>query len=121
MSTRLITEVPIGLGGVTVPPGEYTVFIDLHADPWTFIVSTWPALLDIDASWPGNDDTVEALWGAYYYTPDRDVVRVPMTVTTLPHTHEQLAWELLDVTESAGTLAMLWETTIASVSFTIGR
>ena len=121
VSTRLVTEVPLGIGVATVPPGEHTIFIDLHTEPWTFIVSTWPALTDIDASWPGNEDQIKALFGAYYYTPDRDVVRVPMTVTTLPHSFEQLSWQFLDVTESGGTLVMLWETTMASVSFTLGQ
>ena len=121
VSTRLSTEVPIGMGGTTIPPGEYTLFIDLHAEPWTFIVSTWPVLTEIDASWPGDEDKIEALFGAYYYTLDRDLLRVPMTVTTLQHSFEQLSWQFLDVTESGGTLAMLWETTMASVSFTLER
>ena len=31
VSTRLKTEVPLTFGGKTVPPGEYSLFIDLEA------------------------------------------------------------------------------------------
>ena len=99
-------------GDTAVQPGEYTVFIDLQADPWEFIVSRWPAQPTYDV----NDRS--ALWGAYEYTPDRDVVRVPMTVETLGHSFDQLSWQFLDVTADAATLALLWERTLASVRFT---
>ncbi len=111
-STRLITETALVLGDTTVPPGEYTVFIDLQADPWELIVSRWPAQLTYDF------DNREALWGAYEYTPDRDVARTPMTVETLDHSFDQLSWQFLDVTADGVTLALLWERTLASVRFT---
>lgn len=111
-STRLITEATLTLGTTEVPPGEYTVFIDLQADPWELIVSRWPAQLTYDF------DDRDALWGAYEYTPDRDVVRVPMTVETLDQSFDQLSWQFLDVTADGVTLALLWERTLASVRFT---
>lgn len=114
-STRLITETELMLGDTTVPPGEYTVFIDLQADPWEFIVSRWPAQLTYDF------DNRDALWGAYEYTPDRDVVRAPMTVETRDHSFDQLSWQFLDVTGDGATLALFWERTLASVRFTFGR
>ena len=95
-----------------MPPGEYTVFIDLRADPWELIVSRWPAQLTYDF------DNRDALWGAYEYTPDRDVVRAPMTVETLDQSFDQLSWQFLDVTADGVTLALLWERTRASVRFT---
>ena len=110
-STRLINETPLVLGDATIPPGEYTVFIDLQADPWELIVSRWPAQLTYDF------DNREALWGAYEYTSDRDVVRAPMTVETLDHSFDQLSWQFLDVTGGGVTLALLWERTLASVRF----
>ena len=114
-STRLIAEAALVFGETTVPPGEYTVFIDLQADPWEFIVSRWPAQLTYDF------DDRDALWGAYEYTPDRDVARAPMTVETLDHSFDQLSWQFLDVTDDGVTLALLWERTLASVRFTVGR
>ena len=41
VSTRLKTEVPLVLGGKTVAPGEYSLFIDLKPNNWTLVVSTW--------------------------------------------------------------------------------
>jgi hypothetical protein len=115
VSTLLNTETPLLIGSTTVKPGEYTVFIDLATTPWTFIVSTWPAQARYDTA------NKAALWGAYDYTPDRDVVRVPMKVERLSHSFDQLSWQFLDVTDSGGTLAMLWDTYAALVPFQIDR
>ena len=38
-STQLKTEVPLVINGKTVPPGTYTMFIDLKPNNWTLIVS----------------------------------------------------------------------------------
>ena len=112
-TTRLITDVPLVFGTTTIAPGEYTLFIDLGATPWDFIVSSWPAQVGYDA------DNREALFGAFEYTPDRDVVRLPMTVETLPRSFDQLSWQFLDVSETSGTLALLWDATLATVPFTV--
>jgi hypothetical protein len=115
VSTQLNTEVPLVVGRTTVSPGEYTVFIDLAASPWTFILSTWPAQTRYDVN------NKAALWGAYEYTPDKDVLRAPMTIERLPHSFDQLSWQFLDVTETGGTLAMIWDTHAASIQFQIAR
>ena len=112
-TTRLITDVPLVFATTAIAPGEYTLFIDLGATPWEFIVSSWRAQVSYDA---GNR---EALFGAFEYTPDRDVVRIPMTVETLPRSFDQLSWQFLDMTDTGGTLAMLWDTTLAWVPFTL--
>jgi hypothetical protein len=111
VSTRLVTEATLTIGGKTVPPGEYTLFIDLQPERWMLIVSTWPAQMTYDT----NNKT--ALFGAYDYTPDKDVVRVPMTRETLPHSFDQLSWEFVDVSETGGRLAVIWDTQMASVPF----
>jgi hypothetical protein len=114
-STRLLTEVPIELGGKSIPPGEYTLFVDLKPNNWTLVVSTWPAQTRYD------EKNKEALWGAYDYTPARDVVRVAMRLETLPHSFDQLSWEFIDMTDAAGRLAVMWDTKLASVPFRIDR
>lgn len=114
VSTRLNTEVPLEIGGTMIAPGEYSVFIELNADRWTLILSTWPAQTTYD------EKNKAALWGAYDYTPDKDTVRVTMKIETLSHSFDQLAWEFLDVGDKGGTLALLWDTKMASVSFKIG-
>lgn len=114
-STQLLTEAPLVFGTQAIPPGEYTVFIDLATDPWTFIVSTWPAQQRYDY------ENKAALWGAYYYTPDRDVVRMPMRRETASRSFDQLSWQFLDVSDAGGRLALVWDDVLASVPFTIGE
>jgi hypothetical protein len=115
VSTRLITELPLVIGGKRIAAGEYTIFVDLKRNDWTLIVSSWPAQTTYD------DKNKQALWGAYDYTPDKDIVRLPMRVENLPHAFEQLSWEFLDITDSGGRLAVIWDKKLASVPFTFTK
>ena len=113
VSTRLNTEATLTFGDKKVPAGEYSLFIDVKApQDWTLIVSSWPAQQRFDQ----NDKT--ALWGAYGYTPDKDVARVPMKVESIPFSVEQLTWAFLDMTPDSGRITIAWAKTMASVSFT---
>ncbi len=114
VTTQLKTEVPLVINGKTVAPGTYTVFVDLKPNNWTFILSTWKAQTRYD---PNNKAEI---WGAYGYTPDKDVVRAPMRMETLPHAHAQMSWEFLDMTETGGSLAVMWEKTMGAVAFKVG-
>lgn len=114
VSTQLKSEVPIVVGGKTIAPGTYTVFIDLKVDDkWTLIISSWPAQTTYD------EKNTSAIFGAYGYTPDKDVVRVPMQVEQLTHSFDQLSWQFLDMTEKGGRLALIWDRKLASVPFTV--
>jgi hypothetical protein len=114
LTTQLKTEVPLTINGKTVAPGTYTIFIDLKPNNWTFIMSNWKAQTRYD---PKN--TAE-IWGAYGYTADKDVVRAPMTVSTLPFSVEEMSWQFTDVTDAGGKLTMTWDKTAASVAFKVG-
>ena len=114
VTTRLKTEVPLILNSKTIPPGEYSLFVDLKENNWTLVVSTWPAQEKYD---PNNKD---ALWGSYNYTPDKDVLRAPMKVETLPHAREELTWEFLDMTPNSGAMAVSWDKTLSSITFRVG-
>jgi hypothetical protein len=115
VSTRLKTELPLVIGGKTVAPGEYSLFIDLKPNNWTFIVSTWPAQQKFD---PANK---AALWGGYGYTPDKDVARAQMKLDTTPVSFEQLSWQFADVSDAGGTMVLTWDKVMASVPFTVGK
>jgi len=115
VSTRLLTEVPLVFGATAVAPGEYTIFIDLTHDEWILIVSAWPAQTSYDY------ENKDALWGAYDYTRDRDVIRISMTLEALPRSFDQLSWNFLDMTDTGGRLGLTWDTTMASVPFRIER
>jgi hypothetical protein len=113
-TTRLKTEVPLVINGKTVAAGEYSMFIDLKPNNWTLIVSSWAAQTDYD---PNNKN---ALWGAYNYTPDKDVVRAPMTMATLPFAVDQLTWNFVDMTDTGGKIAIMWDKNVATVPFRVG-
>jgi hypothetical protein len=115
VSTRLRNEVPLVINDKTIAPGEYSLFIDLKENNWTFVVSTWPAQTRFD---PTNR---EALWGSYFYTPDKDVVRAPMKLETLPHSIEQLTWAFIDMTPGGGAMAISWDKAMASVPFSLAN
>lgn len=114
VSTQLTTEVPLKIGTATLKPGTYTLFVDLKENNWTFVVST----LQAQAKYDPNEKV--AVWGGYNYAPDKDVVRTKMTLETLPHAHEQLSWEFVDMTTTGGTIALSWDKTQALVPFTFG-
>jgi hypothetical protein len=114
VSTRLNTEMPLVLNSKTIPAGEYSLFIDLKPNNWTLIVSTYGVQTD---SFDQTNKT--ALWGSYNYTPEKDVIRAPMRLEVLPHALEQLTWAFADMTDAGGTLAIMWDTVMASVPFRI--
>jgi len=113
-TTQLKNEIPIVINGKTLAPGTYTMFIDLKPDAWTLIVSNLRAQTRYD---PNNKNEI---WGAYDYTPEKDVVRAPMTVSKLPFSVEELTWDFVDMTATGGKLAIMWDKTMASVPFTVG-
>jgi hypothetical protein len=112
-STQLTTTVPILIGDKRLAPGKYTVFIDLKQDNWTLVLSSLTAQDKYDP----NDKT--NVWGGYNYVPTKDVARMKMKLEKLPHKFEQLSWEFMDMTNGGGTLAMMWDNVLASVSFVV--
>ena len=114
--TRLRTEVPLNIGGKRVPPGEYTLFIDLKSrSGWTLIVSSQPAQASDDVP------TRSKVWEAFVYEPEKDVTRAQMRVERLPYSVEQLTYAFTDVTGASGTLRLMWDMFMASVDFTVAR
>src|ERR1043166_6512971 len=116
-TTQLNTEVPLIINGKTVAPGTYTMFIDLKPNAWTLIISNWKAatrfVTDNDSQQTGE------VYGAYGYTPDKDVVRAPMKMTTLPFSVDQLTWDFTDMSDTAGSMTIMWAKTAASVPFRV--
>ncbi len=114
--TRLRTQVPLVIGGKTVPPGEYTLFIDMKArTDWALILSSQPAQAADDVP------TRSKVWEAFVYAPEKDVARAQMLVERLPYSMEQLTYAFTDVTGGAGTLRLMWDSVMASVAFTVAR
>lgn len=112
-STRFKTEVPLTIGGKPLPAGEYSLYIGLAEKEWTLVLSSWPAQQKYD---PANKTE---LWGAYGYTPDKDVLRAPMKVEALPFSVDEFTIAFVDMTKTGGRLAIMWEKTVGSVAFTV--
>ena len=109
-TTRLTTQAPIEIGGKTLQPGVYNVFVDLKPGNWTLVMSTQP----VQETFDPNDKV--RLSGATNYDPKFDVLRVPMTVSASQASVEQFTIEFVNVTDSSATLAMAWEKTRATVA-----
>ncbi len=112
-TTRFKTEVPLSFDGKMLPAGEYSVFVDLQEKGWTLIFSSWPAQEKYD---PNNK---AALWGSFGYTPDKDVLRVPMQLSTLPFSMDEFTIAFVDMTAAGGKLALMWDKTMATAAFTV--
>ncbi len=113
-STRLKTTADLQFGDHTLPAGEYSVFVDLKENDWTLIFSNHTAKDNFQ-------DSGDGLWGAYSYTDDKDVFRIPMTVSQIPPSYDQFTIAFINVTDSGGTLAMTWENTQATCPFSLAQ
>jgi len=117
VTTRLRSEVPLIFGDTTVPASEHTLFVELKSPAeWTLVVSGWvasPTFTPVDKQ--------NTIYGAFGYTPDRDLVRVAMKVDALPYRVEELTWEFLDMTTDSGRIAIRWDRSMASTPFRVGR
>jgi len=95
------------------------MFIDLKPNAWTLIISNWKAAARFD---PSNDaQKTGEVFGAYGYSPEKDVVRAPMTVGTLPFSVDQLTWSFTDMIDAGGRMTIMWDRTVASVSFRVAQ
>jgi hypothetical protein len=97
-ATRLHTDADLSLGGLTVPKGEYSLFVDV-SDPenWILVVSTMPAA-----------------WGTNY-DKTKDLGRVKMTMTKPLALVENLKYTLTALGGTTGKLTLEWENHSASV------
>jgi hypothetical protein len=112
-TTRLTTQVPLEIGGKTIPAGEYNMFVDLKEKAWTLVLSTQPRQPKYDP----NDKVL--LYGAYNYDSKFDIVRAPMRLSTSATSIEQFTIGFADVKPDRGVLYMAWERTIGSIDFTV--
>ena len=115
-STRFITETDLMFGGERLPAGEYSVFADLAEGEWTLVFADWGVKQTF------REETPNALWGSYGYTPDRDVLRTPMAVQTVTgFAADQLVITFTNMTQDGGDFAIWWDDQYASTAFTVAR
>jgi hypothetical protein len=112
-ATKLKTEAALELGGKKVPAGEYALFVSLQPGAWTLIVSSQKTADKYD---PKDKSKI---WGSYGYDPKFDVARIPMTVSPLAASVDELTIQFEDVTDQGGKLAVLWDKTRAVAPFAV--
>lgn len=111
-STQLTTEAMLHFGNHMIPSGTYTLFAELNEKGWTLIISTHEAKAQYGDDSPG-------LWGAYGYTADKDVARIPMTMSKSAMSVDEFTIGFADVTSKGGKLVVSWDDTIATASFMV--
>jgi len=101
-ATLLHTDADLDIGGLQVPKGEYTLFVNL-ADPahWQFIV---------------NKQIHQ--WGLSY-DKSQDLGRVNMTMSKTPAPVEMMKWIVNSSGGNHGTIELEWGDTAASVPITV--
>ena len=99
-ATEFHTDADLDIGGLAVPKGDYTLFINLAAS-WELIVNkqTGQSGLDYDAK--------------------QDLGRAKMTMSKPPAMVEQMKFTLSNAGGNKGKLQLAWEDHVASVAFTV--
>jgi hypothetical protein len=98
-STTFKTEGALDVGGLSVPPGSYSLYVNVKVpEQWELVISK-----------------ATGQWGLTYPGPSSDVGRVKMTMSKPPALVETLKYTLTDKTGGAGELRLEWEQHAATV------
>jgi hypothetical protein len=101
-ATKLHTDAALDIAGLAVPPGDYTLYVDLsNPAAWQLIV---------------NKQTGQ--WGLTY-KKDQDLGRVPMTMSKPAALVEELKYTITDQGGGKAKLTLEWENVSASVPITV--
>jgi len=101
-ATAFHTDADLDLGGLAVPKGDYTLFVNL-ANP-----SSWELVVNRQTGQSGLE-----------YDAKRDLGRVKMTMSRPGAMVEQLKYTLSSSGGNKGKLELAWENVSASVNFTV--
>lgn len=101
-ATALHTDADLDIGGVAVPKGDYTLYVNL-ADP-----NNWELIISKQTGQSGMT-----------YDQAQDLGRVKMTMSKPSSPIENLKYTLTDEGGNRGKLTLEWENHVASVPFTV--
>jgi hypothetical protein len=100
-ATSLRTGADLDIGGLRVPRGTYTLYVNVR-DP-----NAWELVVNRQTGQSGLE-----------YDPKQDLGRVKMTMSKPPAVVETLRYEIRDSGGGRGELRLAWENHIASVPIT---
>lgn len=100
-ATKITTEANLEMGGLKLPAGSYSIWTIPDQKEWTLIINKQTDQFHLN------------------YDQTRDFGRTKMNLKTLTTPVETFKIELRSDGGNKGTLALLWETTEASIPFTV--
>jgi Protein of unknown function (DUF2911) len=100
-ATKITTEGNLEIGGLKLPAGSYSIWTIPNQNEWTLIINKQTGQFHLN------------------YDSSRDLGRTKMNAKTLAAPVETFTIELRSDAGNKGTLALLWETTEASIPFTV--
>jgi hypothetical protein len=100
-ASKLTTEAGLEMGALKFPAGSYSIWTIPNQNEWTLIINKQTGQFHLN------------------YEPSRDLGRTKMNIKTLTAPVETFKIELRPDAGNQGTLALLWETTEASIPFTV--
>src|SRR3984893_1870260 len=102
-ATKITTEGNLQMGGLKLPAGSYSIWTLPSANEWTLIINKQTGQFHKD------------------YDSSTDFGRTKMNLKTLPAPVETFKIDLRSDGGNRGTLALVWETTEASIPFTVSQ
>jgi len=100
-ATKITTEADLQMGTLKLPAGSYSIWTLPNENEWTLIINKQTGQFHLN------------------YDASRDFGRTKMNLKKLTAPVETFTIELRSDAGNKGTLALLWETTEASIPFTI--
>ena len=100
-ATKITTEGALEMGGLKLPAGSYSIWTLPNEKEWTLIINKQTGQFHLN------------------YDSSQDFGRTKMNLKTLTAPVETFKIELRPDGGNQGTLALLWETTEASIPFTV--
>jgi hypothetical protein len=100
-ATKITTQANLEMGGLKLPAGSYSIWTLPNQSEWALIINKQTGQFHLN------------------YDSSQDFGRTKMNLKTLPAPVETFKIELRSDGGNKGTLALLWETTEASIPFTV--
>ena len=102
-ATKITTQANLQMGGLKLPAGSYSIWTLPNQNEWALIINKQTGQFHLN------------------YDASQDFGRTKMNLKTLAEPVETFKIELRPDGGNKGTLALLWETTEASIPFTVVR
>jgi hypothetical protein len=100
-ATKITTEADLVMGGLKLPAGSYSIWTVPNQNEWTLIINKQTGQFHLN------------------YDASQDFGRTKMNLKKLAAPVETFKIELRSDRDNQGTMALLWETTEASIPFTV--